>query len=92
MLYWKHFVEKLNVKKEIIKKNIENTYINTIKKYFNKLNLIIILTYSQNNSVLNFLKENNYTYVISNEKEEDREISAILPFYIRESIVTIILY
>ena len=80
-----HFSEKLNVKKEIIKKNIENTYINTIKKYLNKLDLIIILTYSQNNSVLDFLKENNYTYVISNEKEEDREISAIYDFILGEN-------
>jgi len=80
-----HFSKKLNVKKEIIKKNIENTYINTIKKYLNKLDLIILLTYSQNNSVLDFLKENNYTYVINNEKGEDREISAIYDFLLGEN-------
>ena len=47
--------------------------------------MIIILTYSKNNSVLDFLKENNYTYVISNEKEEDREISAIYDFILGEN-------
>jgi hypothetical protein len=81
---FEHFSEKLNVKKEIIKKNIENTYINTIQKYLNKSDLIVVLTYSQHNSVLDFLKKNNYTYVISNEKEEDREISGIYDLLLGE--------
>jgi hypothetical protein len=72
-----HFSEKLKIEKDIIKMKIEKIYIDTIIKYLNKSDLIIVLSYSRENAVLDFLKENNYTYIISNEKEEDREISAI---------------
>jgi len=67
----------LDVKRDILKNKIENKYINIIKNYFDKNDTIIILTYDINNEVIKFLKLNGYDFIINNEKDKDREISAI---------------
>jgi hypothetical protein len=57
---------------------IEQKYINIIKKYINKKDITVLLTYSTNNNVIHYLKKNEYTYYISPKIEQwGREINAI---------------
>jgi hypothetical protein len=46
-------------------KKLENNYIELIKKYFSKDNIIIILCYTKDNEVTKFLKENGYDYYLT---------------------------
>lgn len=79
-----HYESRLNMDKELLRIIVENKYINLIKKYFNKDDLIIILTYSLNNSVIDFLNNNGYKYIINEKKSDDREISAIYDLMLGE--------
>lgn len=74
--------EKQNEKQDYIK-NLEDKYIEAIKQNIDKSEDTIILSYSLNNRVLAFLKENGYTFYLK-EKEPNagREINAILDFLI----------
>jgi hypothetical protein len=67
----------LNIDKNNFKKFIEDKFINIIDSLMNKTDLIIVLSYSLDNRVLEFLEKNCYNYIINTEKDEDREISAI---------------
>ena len=61
----------------------ESKYIEVIKKNIGKTEENIILSYSTNNSVIDYLKENGYSYCFI-EKQEDkgREWNAIIDFHI----------
>jgi len=72
-----HFYAKCNLSKSLLKTIVETKYINIIKQYFNKNDTIILLTYDMNNDVINYLKTNNYKFIINCQKDKDREISAI---------------
>lgn len=79
-----HYMDKLNINKELLRIIIENKYISIIEKYFNKNDVIILLTYSFDNSVIDFLNLNGYKYIINEKKSVDREISAIYDLMLGE--------
>jgi len=79
-----HFYKSLDLEKEIYKNMLIQKYINLIKKHLNKNDKILVLTYSINNEVIDFLKENNYNYIINENKETNREISAIIDLLLGE--------
>lgn len=79
-----HYESRLNIDKELLRIIVENKYVSLIEKYFNKDDLIIILTYSLNNSVIDFLNNNGYKYIINEKKSNDREISAIYDLMLGE--------
>jgi len=57
---------------------LENKYINIVSKYIDKNNLNIILSYSKNNKVIDFLKDNNYNYCfIPKDESLGRELNAL---------------
>lgn len=69
---------------EYIKK-LEDNYINLIKKYFTKENIIIILCYTKDNGVTNYLKENGYEYYLTKKLIFDgREPHAIIDLLVGE--------
>ena len=60
------------------KKTIENKYIDIIKNFIDKNDKNIILSYSLDNNVIDFLKQNNYKYYfIEKDFNIGREINAI---------------
>ena len=62
-------------------KNLEDKYIEAIQQNIDKSEDTIVLSYSLNNRVLAFLKENGYTfYLKEKELNAGREINAILDF------------
>jgi hypothetical protein len=64
---------------------IEDKYIDLIKNHVLKTDANIILTYSENNRVIDYLKTNNYKYYISEKKTEvGREVNAISDLLISE--------
>jgi len=70
---------KMNNMSTIDYKNyIENKYIEIIKKYVKIDEQNILLTSSSSNSVINFLKNNNYNYKLTNKFFDDREKNAII--------------
>ncbi len=76
-----HWSKMNNTDPSNFKTKIENIYIGLIKKYFDKESLNIILSYSTNNKVINFLKNNNYPYfILEKDKSEGREINALRDF------------
>jgi hypothetical protein len=71
-----------NMSKEDFRHCIEQKYINLIKKYFNKYEETIILSQSLSNGVIDFLKENNYTFKFIDKFFEYREKNAIIDLLI----------
>lgn len=80
----KHYSNMLNIDPETLKNIVENKYIDIINT-FDKSDLIILLSYSKNNKVIDHLKSNGYNYVIDNDKDKDREISAIYDLLLGEN-------
>lgn len=70
---------RMNKMQNLYFKNvIEQKYINIIKNYVNKNDLNILLSFSTNNPVIQFLKQNGYNIHISPKIEEwGREVNAI---------------
>ena len=74
----KHWSRQNNMNPLFFKNVIERKYINNIYKYINKNDMTILLTYSTQNGVIEFLKNNGYNYHISHKvKEWGRELNAI---------------
>lgn len=71
--------------KEQFKKCVYNKYIETIKKYVNLNDINIVLSACLDNDVLNFLKDNNYTYIINEKTFDQREFNAIVDFLVSKS-------
>jgi len=64
---------------------IEDKYINLIQKHVLQTDANIILTYSENNRVIDYLKNNNYKYYISDKNPDvGREVNAISDLLISE--------
>ena len=73
-----HWSRQNNMSPTFFKNIIERKYINIIYKHINKNDMNIILTYSTQNSVIDFLKKNDYNYHISSKIHEwGRELNAI---------------
>ena len=78
--HWNKFNTLSN---EDFKKKIEEKYINLIEKYIDKNDQNIILSYSTNNKVIEYLKTNNYKYFfIEKNVNMGREINALIDFLI----------
>jgi hypothetical protein len=70
-----------NMSQEDFYKKLSEKYIEKITEHINKLDNTIILTYDDNNEVINYLKNNSYNYFIHNKiKNHDREVNAIIDF------------
>jgi hypothetical protein len=64
---------------------LQNKYIELIKKYFSKNDIIFVLSYDLNNNVINYLKENKYEFYITKKQIFDgREKHAIIDLLIGE--------
>lgn len=60
-----HWSKMNNMNPILFYRILEKKYINLINKYINKHAFTIVLTYSANNNVINFLKMNGYNFYIS---------------------------
>lgn len=70
--------------KEFIDK-LERKYIDLIKKYFNKNDIIYILSYELDNNVIKYLKDNDYEYYFTKKNMfEWREPHAIIDLLLSE--------
>jgi hypothetical protein len=64
---------------------LQNKYIELIKKYFSKNDIIFVLSYDLNNNVIKFLKDNNYEFYVTKKNIFDgRERHAIVDLLIGE--------
>jgi hypothetical protein len=78
-----HWARQNKMNPESFRSIIENKYINIIKKCIDKEDNNIILSYSTENKVIDFLKENDYKYYITDKIIDDgREINALRDFII----------
>lgn len=65
--------------------NLQNKYIELIKKYFSKDDIVFVLSYDLNNNVINYLKDNNYEFYITKKRLfNGREKHAIIDLLIGE--------
>ena len=73
-----HWSRMNNMQKPIFKNVIEQKYIQIIKNHVNKNDMNILLSFSTNNPVVQFLKQNGYNIHISSKMDEwGREVNAI---------------
>ena len=64
---------------------LQNKYIELIKQYFSKNDIIFVLSYDLNNNVVKFLKENDYEFYFTKKQIfEGREQHAIVDLLIGE--------
>ena len=64
---------------------LQNKYIELIKKYFSKNDIIFVLSYDLNNNVVKFLKDNDYEFYFTKKQIfEGREQHAIVDLLIGE--------
>jgi hypothetical protein len=64
---------------------LQNKYIELIKQYFSKNDIIFLLSYDINNNVVKFLKENDYEFYLTKKQIfEGRERHAIVDLLIGE--------
>ena len=64
------------------KETLENKYIYLITKYLDKNSHNIILSMNTDNKVIDYLKDNNYSYNFINKNDYGREINAIVDLII----------
>ena len=64
------------------KEIVENKYISSIEKYFDKNDKILVLSYDYNNRVIDFLTQNEYNFIITTKMYKERELSAITDLHI----------
>jgi len=77
-----HWSKINNMDINIFSEIIHNKYIYLIKKYINKDSENIILSYSENNAVIDYLKHNKYNYTFNTKNKEGREINALIDLLI----------
>jgi len=56
---------------------IEEKYIDQIKKNIDKTDMTIILSHNYDNKVIEFLKDNDYNYILTPKMDASRDIAAI---------------
>jgi hypothetical protein len=86
-----HWSRMNNMTKNDFKKYIEDKYIHLIEKYIDKNDNNIILSHSLTNPVIDYLKENNYSYLFSDKFFEGRELNAIVDLLISKNCNNIII-
>jgi hypothetical protein len=74
----KYWSKQNNMSQEDYKAYIENKYIGLIQKYISREDNTIILSHSKSNSVIDFLNQNNFTYMYVHKFYDDREKNAIV--------------
>ncbi len=81
-----HWSKQNNLSPQEYKEKVENKYITMIQKHIPNKNVpIILLTYSFQNRVIQYLQTNQYNIVINNkDKEIGREVNAIVDLIIGE--------
>lgn len=81
-----HMLVHNNMTQEEYDINLQNKYIELIKKYFSKDDIIFILSYNLDNNVINFLRDNGYKFYITKKNIFDgREKHAIIDLLIGEN-------
>ena len=73
-----HWSKMNSMEPNIFKYIIEQTYIKLIKRYVGKDEMNVILSYSTQNSVIDFLKANQYLYCFTDKLTIGREINAAI--------------
>ena len=79
-----------NIAPNIFKNKMEEKYIETIKKYVNKDVLNIILSPNFDNRVIEFLKENNYKFIVTEKnflREENAIIDLLIGFFCTKTFI-----
>ena len=71
-----------NINIDKFKEIVENKYISSIEKYFDKNDKILVLSYDYNNRVIDFLTKNEYNFIITTKMYKERELSAIVDLHI----------
>lgn len=80
-----HMLPLNNMNQEDYTIYLGNKYIEMIKKYFSKDDIIIVLSYEYNNIITNYLKANNYEfYYTKKDIFEGREKHAIVDLLVGE--------
>ena len=72
-----HWANINNMSFDNFKQCIENKYKDIITRSLDKNDTILIFSNSLNNRVLDFLKENEYNYIMNEKKSNEREKNAI---------------
>lgn len=80
-----HWSKMNGMDKNSFRINLENKYIDIIKKYIDKNDETIILSSSVNNKIIDFLIENNYSYKLTYKYYNDRELNAIIDLLISKN-------
>jgi len=74
-----------NMEEKVFITELERKYIELIKKYFNKNDIIYILSYELDNNVIKFLRDNNYEFYFTKKNLfEWREPHAIVDLLLSE--------
>jgi len=73
-----HWGKMNSMESSIFKHIIEQKYIELIKKYVSKDEMNVILSYSTQNAVIDFLEKNNYLYCFTDKLDIGREINAAI--------------
>jgi len=80
-----HMLRDNNMTQEEYDEYSQNKYIELIKQYFSKNDIIFLLSYDLNNKVVKFLKENEYEFYYTKKQIfEGREQHAIIDLLIGE--------
>jgi hypothetical protein len=80
-----HMIKPNKMTQEEYDTQLQNKYIDLIKKYFSKDDIIFVLSYDLNNNVINFLRENDYEFYYTKKNIFDgREKHAIIDLLIGE--------
>jgi hypothetical protein len=77
-----HWSKKNNMNEPDFENYIMNKYIEIISTHIDKNDKNIILSYSTDNKVITFLKNNGYDYTFIEKNNEGREINALIDFLI----------
>ena len=85
----KHWSKMNNMDQLQFKDYTENKYIQLIAKNISQSDYTIILSGSQDNKVITYLKENNYCYKSTHKHYEDREKNAIVDLLISQNCTNI---
>lgn len=72
-----HWSKENNMSGAEFKSIIEDKYIEQIKNNINKDEITVVLSHNYENKVIQFLRENNYNYILTPKMSEHREIAAI---------------
>lgn len=76
--FMEHYENIYKIDKNIIKKAIEDIYIQTIHESILESDLTIVLSNDFNNNVIKFLQNKNYKFITTPKLYEDRELNAII--------------